>query len=151
MKRRDFIRNGVFMAALMSSGKVLATEHREEGSASKATELLRLHNRENPTVMEQKHVPGIEAPERVKAGEWFDVAVKVGFMKEHPSKPEHWITWIKLLVNGREVARTEYKVGGVSWSHATFKIKLQETSTIEAVEHCNLHGTWIGEPFTITV
>jgi superoxide reductase len=121
MKRRDFIRNAVVMAALVSSGSALA-EVEGQGSGPKiGGDLLRLQNREEPTAMEQKHVPGIEVPEGIKKGEWFDVVVRVGFMKEHPSVPEHWIEWIKLLVDGQQVAKTKYKYGGVSWSHAALK------------------------------
>ncbi|NIS61542.1 MAG: twin-arginine translocation signal domain-containing protein, partial [Proteobacteria bacterium] len=62
MNRRDFIKGAAFTAAMMSSGVALATEYEEKGSAQQDTNLLRLQNRENPTAMEQKHVPGIEAP-----------------------------------------------------------------------------------------
>ncbi len=151
MNRRDFVKNALLVATLAPSGVVLGAEYEKEGSAQQEAKLLKLRNRENPTVMEQKHVPAIEAPSRVNKGEWFDVTVRVGYMKEHPSTPGHWITWVKLLVDGREVARTEYEVGGLSWSHANFKIRLQKTSTIEAIENCNLHGTWIGDPVTIAV
>lgn len=151
MDRRDFIKGAVFATTMMPFGIALATEYEEKGSVQEDTNLLRLRNRENPTAMEQKHVPGIEAPNKVEKGKFFDVKVRVGYINEHPSTPDHWITWIKLLVNGHEVARTEYEMGGVSWSHATFKIKLEKTSTLEAIENCNLHGTWIGDPLTITV
>lgn len=151
MKRRDFIKATVLTTALIFSRVATAAEHEKKDSAEQDAKLLRLRNRENPTVMEQKHVPGIEAPRKVKKGELFDVKVKVGYMKEHPSTPDHWITWIKLRVDGKEVARTAYEIGGISWSHATFKIRLQKTSSIEAIENCNLHGTWIGDPLPIAV
>jgi len=148
MDRRAFIKGAVLTAAAAASGKVLApaTAHTYEGA-----KLLRLENRDNPSAGEQKHVPGIEAPEKATKGEWFDVTVKVGFMQEHPSTPEHWITFVSLLVNGQEVAKTERLVGGVTSSSATFKIKLEESSKLEAVENCNLHGTWICDPVTINV
>ena len=151
MNRRVFLRGSVLAVAAVSSGVVIAAEYEKKASPQQNTGLLKLRNRENPTAMEQKHVPEIEAPSTVKKDELFDVTVRVGYMKEHPSTPDHWITWIKLLVDGREVARTDYVVGGVSWSHAAFKIKLQKTSTIEAIENCNLHGTWIGDPLRIAV
>jgi superoxide reductase len=151
MNRRRFIKNTLFLAALAPSGLALATAYGETESTQEDSQLLRLRNRENPTAMEQKHVPAIEAPKRAKKGEWFNIVVRVGYAKEHPSTPEHWITWVKLLVDGGEVARMEYEVGGVSWPHATFRVRLQETSTIEAIEHCNLHGTWIGDPTMVTV
>ncbi|MBI5664019.1 MAG: desulfoferrodoxin [Nitrospirae bacterium] len=113
--------------------------------------MQRLSSKEKPSALEQKHVPGIEAPASVKAGEWFDVKVKVGFMGEHPSTPEHWITKIKLLVDGKNIAKTAFEVGGAAAPVATFRIKLDKTSNIEAVEDCNLHGTWISEAVRITV
>ncbi len=152
MNRREFIKGAVLTAAFLSSGKALAGIYDEdEGEESGGEDLLRLQNRENPSVGEQKHVPAIEAPGQVKKGRWFDVKVKVGFMKEHPSSRKHWITYIKLLVNGQEVAKTQFPVGGVSASSANFRIRLGETSKIEAIENCNLHGTWISDPVTIAV
>ena len=145
MDRREFIRGALLTAAFLSSGKTLAY-----GKAGKE-DLLRLENRDDPSVLEQKHVPAIEAPRQVKEGEWFDVKVRVGFMKEHPSSPDHWITSIKLLVNGQEIAKTGFPVGGVSAPSATFRIRLERTSKIEAVENCNLHGTWISDPVRVAV
>ena len=45
----------------------------------------------------EKHVPVIEAPAKVKAGEPFKVIVSVGKEIPHPNKPEHFISWIQLL------------------------------------------------------
>ena len=44
----------------------------------------------------EKHVPVIEAPEKVKAGESFFAKVSVGKEIPHPNKPEHHICWIQL-------------------------------------------------------
>ncbi len=154
MNRREFIKGAFLTAALLSSGQALAgmyDDEEEEGSESVKLSHLKLQNRENPSVGEQKHVPGIEAPGQVKKGEWFEVKVKVGFMKEHPSKPDHWITSISLLANGKDVAKTEFTVGGASASSATFKIRVGETTKLQAVADCNLHGSWINDPVTVTV
>jgi superoxide reductase len=147
MNRRSFIKGALLTAGVLASGNSLAGE----SAKTKDKELLRLKNKENPSVLEQKHVPGLELPERAAPDEWIDVKVNVGFMKEHPSTPEHWITKIKLLADGNTIAKTSYKTGGVSPSSATFRIRLKKTSTLEAVEHCNLHGTWISDPVTIKV
>ena len=152
MNRREFIKGALLTAAFLSSGKALAYNDEEEKSGKLGEQdLLRLQNREDPSVAEQKHAPAIEAPGEVKKGGWFDVKVKVGFMREHPSNPDHWITFIKLLVNGQDAAKAEFPVGGISAPSATFRIRLQETSKIEAIENCNLHGTWMSDPFTVTV
>ena len=94
-------------------------------------------------------MPGIKTPGSVKAGEWFDVKVKVGFMKDHPSTPGHWITVIKLIVDGNEAAKSTFRTGGIAGSVAVFRIKLDRTATLEAKENCNLHGTWISEPVIV--
>lgn len=143
MNRRDFIKG-----ALLTTG-VFATGRSGVFAQEKKGELLRLKNWKNPTPLEQKHVPGIQAPAKVTANKWFDVKVDVGFMQEHPSTHEHWITMIKLLVDGKEVARTDYRTGGVFPSSASFTIELEKTAKIEAVENCNLHGTWISEAVTV--
>ncbi len=144
MDRRDFLKGALVTAVSLTAGKSIA-------NASGGKEYLRLKNKKNPSVLEQKHVPAIEAPKNVYSGDWLDVKVTVGFMKDHPSTPKHLITMIKLLVDGREVARTDFKVGGVSSPFAIFRIKIEKTSTLEAVENCNLHGTWISEPKKIAV
>ena len=147
MNRRTFIKGALLTAAAMSSGKVLAGEYKHQSKK----ELNRLTGRDNPSVLEQKHVPGIEAPDTVQSGAWFDVRINVGFMKEHPSTPGHWITRIKLLVNDSEVAKSQFEQGGITSSHAVFRIKLDTNAKLEAIEHCNLHGTWISGPVTIKV
>ena len=147
MNRRDFLKGALITSAALSAGGVTAGEYEHENGKG----LNRLSNRETPSVMEQKHVPLIEAPNRAEQGEWFNVNIKVGFMKEHPSTPGHWIRKIKLLVNRKEVAETEYREGGMSASTASYRIRLEKTSTLEAVENCNLHGTWISDEVTITV
>ena len=152
MNRRDFIKGAVLAAAFLSSGKALAERYDElKDVQPRERGLLRLQNREDPSALEQKHVPAIKALGQVKKGEWFDVRVRVGFMKEHPSNPDHWITFIKLLVDGQDVAKSEFTVGGASAPFATFKIRLEETSKIEAIQNCNLHGTWISDPVTVNV
>ena len=145
MKRRDFIKGMFLTTTVLAAGR--SPVFAREGYGN----LKRLENREAPSVLEQKHVPGIDAPGKVPADKWFDVKIRVGFMKEHPSTPGHWITMIKLLVNGEEAAKQDFRTGGVSASSALFTIKIAEASKIEAVEDCNLHGTWISDPVKIDI
>ncbi len=149
MKRREFLKGAVLSTVLVTSGKALATDGNYSGTGKKG--LLRLENRENPTDLEKKHVPAIEVPVRMIKNEWFEVKVRVGYETVHPSTPEHWIDEITILVDGVEVAGTDFKVGGVSAPEALFKIRLNKTSTIEAIENCNLHGRWISDPVTVAI
>ena len=149
MKRREFLKAAIFSTALLASGKAMAIEEGYSGNNKK--NLLRLENKETPTALEKKHVPAIDAPGKVKKDEWFEVKVRVGYMTVHPSTPRHWIDEITVLVDGVEIARTDFKVGGVSAPEASFKIRLNKTSTIEAIENCNIHGRWISDPVTVAV
>ncbi|NDY43213.1 superoxide reductase [Dissulfurirhabdus thermomarina] len=145
MKRREFL-VGTAAAVLAAAGAGRAGA----GAPPEAVEgLRRLSDPHSPSVLEQKHVPGIEAPARVKAGDWFDVKVRVGYRVTHPSAAKHWITWIALRVDGAEVGRVTYPVGGVAAPEARFRIRIDRPARLEAVEHCNLHGTWIGEPVEV--
>jgi superoxide reductase len=147
MNRRNFLKGALLTTTVLASGEVLAGK--DDYKMMKP--MNRLTNKKNPSLSEQKHVPGIEAPETVKSGTWFDVKVRVGFMKEHPSTSGHWITMIKLDADGKTLGKTKFKTGGVSAPVAVYRIKLDKTSALNAIEHCNLHGTWESEPITIKV
>lgn len=62
MNRRDFMKGALLTASMLSSGKAFA------GGFDRKNNFKRLSNRGNPSVLEQKHVPGIEAPDSVNAG-----------------------------------------------------------------------------------
>jgi superoxide reductase len=149
MNRRDFIKGTMIAAAAVTAEpkKLLAGDYGTMGGE----EVHTLQDMKNPTALEKKHVPGVEAPGAAEQGKWFDVQVKVGYMQEHPSTPEHWITEIKLLINDEEAAKTEFRTGGVASPVATFRVKLDKTSVLTAFEHCNLHGTWKSGPVTVNV
>ena len=149
MQRRKFIKGALLSSAVLavSAGEIFA----EVSEHASGMGMNRLQNTENPSALEQKHVPAVTAPASVMPGEWFDVHVKVGFMLEHPSTAGHWITMIKLRIDGKDVAKTDFIAGGLSASEATFRIRLDKSSTIEAVENCNLHGTWTSQPFSINI
>lgn len=141
MKRRVFVKG---LAGLVLVGVAPPARAEEKN-------YLRLRNPRNPSLLEKKHVPGVEVPLRVQAGEWFEVRVRVGYLVEHPSTPTHWITWIALLCNGRKIAEVRFPEGGPLAPVATFRIRLKESAVLEAVENCNLHGTWISEPVKVEV
>jgi len=92
------------------------------------------------TDLEKKHLPAIDAPNSVSAGEKFEVTIEVGRLLTHPSEPGHSIQSITLM-------RGEITLASVQLTPAvnpkiTFAVKLNETSEIRAVERCNLHGEW---------
>ncbi len=107
----------------------------------------------------EKHVPVIEAPETVKAGECFPVSVVVGKEIAHPNTTEHHIAWIALhfIPDGSkvsyEIGRSEFSAHGQSVagpnlgpihtdSGVTLRVKITTPGTLCATAYCNIHGLW---------
>jgi superoxide reductase len=107
----------------------------------------------------EKHVPVIEAPEKVKAGEAFSVTVSVGKEIAHPNTTEHHIRFLELYFkpeNGKfvyQVATCAFQVHGESTDGpnkgpaycepvAGATVKLSVSGTLLAKAYCNIHGLW---------
>jgi superoxide reductase len=107
----------------------------------------------------EKHVPVIEAPDTVQAGEKLSVKVSVGKEIAHPNTTEHHIRWIKLFFkpdNGKfayELGVFEFNAHGESIEGANkgpaytepsaqAVIKLNGSGTLLAAAYCNIHGLW---------
>ena len=99
----------------------------------------------NPTDLEKKHHPVITAPDKVKAGECFEVTVEVGKLLTHPNENGHFIEFIDLYADHIYIARLDLTPVTTC---PTLKVcvNLREgTSSIKALTRCNLHGTWEGQ------
>ncbi len=96
------------------------------------------------TDMAKKHLPTIEAPERVKAKEPFTVKVKVGGIDgvEHPNTLSHWINWLELYAGDRWISKVEFAPEITDNYVVTLNVTLEETVTLKARGYCNLHGVW---------
>jgi len=107
----------------------------------------------------EKHVPVIDCPEMVRAGEWFAINVTVGKEIPHPNTTEHHIAWIAVhfLPAGSkttvEIGRFEFSAHGQSPtgpnqgsihtdSTVTVHAKAAAGGTIFATAYCNIHGLW---------
>jgi superoxide reductase len=107
----------------------------------------------------EKHVPVIEAPEQVKAGEIFEVKVSIGKEVAHPNKTEHHIRWIQLFFKP-EGDKFSYQVGNFEFcahgesaegpdtgpaytNHSVAaSLRLNKSGQLHAVSLCNIHGLW---------
>ena len=99
------------------------------------------------TDLEKKHVPVIEAPDTVKAGQPFEVTVHVGKLLAHPNEPEHHVEYIELYKGYVFLARAAL-AGATTEPKVTFSIKLDpaiaaEDGVLRAFEKCNMHGVWV--------
>ncbi len=107
----------------------------------------------------EKHVPVIECPDRVKAGEPFSVKVSVGKEIAHPNTTEHHIRWISVYFHA-EGEKFPYQVGHFEFSahgesaagpnqgpvytdhEVTASLKITKPGTLYAAAQCNIHGLW---------
>lgn len=96
---------------------------------------------ENLTDLEKKHLPVIVAPDSTDAGESIEVTIEVGKLLTHPNEPGHHIQWISLL-NGDLTIATIRLTPVATSPKVTVRVSLGKTSTLRAVERCNLHGEW---------
>jgi len=107
----------------------------------------------------EKHVPVIDCPASVKAGEAFSVTVSVGKEVAHPNTTEHHIRWIQVYFKpdddkfAYQVALCEFNAhaeavaganeGPVMTHHsATISLSVKSSGTILAMSLCNIHGLW---------
>ncbi|MGI5869944.1 MAG: class II SORL domain-containing protein [Kiritimatiellia bacterium] len=110
----------------------------------------------------EKHVPLVECPDEVAAGEAFEVSISVGKDEPHPNTTAHFIAWIALhyVPEGSktsiELARCEFSAHGSSGAGADtgpahtqscvkVALKLAKSGTLYATEYCNIHGLWASE------
>ncbi len=107
----------------------------------------------------EKHVPVIDAPERLKKGEFSRVMVTVGKEIAHPNTTEHHIAWIEVYFqpDGEkftyQIGRFELLAHGAStqgpntstvFTHAeaACSFKTDKPGTLLASSYCNIHGLW---------
>ena len=95
-------------------------------------------DKDNLSDLEKKHLPIIEAPDKAKKDEVFNVTIEVGKLLAHPNEAGHFIEWIELLADGR--AYRQFLNPGDA-PEATFNL---EADSVAAREYCNLHGLWKG-------
>ncbi|MBS3813231.1 class II SORL domain-containing protein [Candidatus Bipolaricaulota bacterium] len=94
--------------------------------------------------LEKKHAVVIDAPDKVKAGEEFEVTLKVGEYKEHPNEIGHFIEWMELYSGETFLARLDLTP---EHSHYVMKatVKLDHAHPLRGRAKCNLHGLWENE------
>jgi superoxide reductase len=107
----------------------------------------------------EKHVPVIECPDRVKAGELFPVKVTLGKEIAHPNTTAHHIRWISVYFHSEgekfayQIGHFEFSAHGEStegpdtssiYTHheASTSMRTSKPGTLYATALCNIHGLW---------
>ena len=98
----------------------------------------------NPTELDQKHLPIITAPDKVKRDQIFEITVEVGKLRPHPNEPAHFIEWLEVYCGDTFLFRTQL-AGSLSFPKVIFSCKLSHVHRpLKAWAKCNLHGLWEG-------
>jgi superoxide reductase len=110
----------------------------------------------------EKHMPVIEAPAQVKAGDAFQVKVSIGKEIPHPNTTEHHIDWIDLYFHP-EGEKFPHQVGHFAFTahgeaasgpntgpvytqpDVVVTLKASKPGTFHALALCNIHGLWESE------
>lgn len=89
------------------------------------------------------HTPVITAPDKVKAGEAFDVTVTIG-QKPHPSETGHFVRYIALYAGDVELARTDL-TPTLTVPRVTYRVRLEHSATLRALAAPNHSAAWVAE------
>ncbi|MBF0342611.1 MAG: class II SORL domain-containing protein [Nitrospirae bacterium] len=97
----------------------------------------------NLTDPEKKHMPVIDCPDAVKAGEPFKVNIKVGEIP-HVMDEGHHIQWIDVYFGQNFNVRIDLTPVFTKPEVTVTLLKSgkHRTTTLRVVERCNLHGQW---------
>ena len=149
MKRRNFLRAVAAGAGslVLVAGKAFGQVHFPvQVDESLWQGINRLKDAENETILEKLHVPVITATEKVKAGEVFDVGVKIG-KEMHPMGPTHWIEYAQLSIGNEPAGTLTFRSHGYLKPVTKFAVVLgdnlkgRKVSLVVTLK-CNLHGIW---------
>jgi superoxide reductase len=107
----------------------------------------------------EKHVPAIECPTKIKANEWTQAKVTLGKAQSHPNTTEHHIRWVKCYF-APDGDKFQYEIGNFEFnSHGesvkgpnegpvhtnhevSFSFKTAKPGTLQVLSFCNIHGLW---------
>ena len=109
----------------------------------------------------EKHVPVIDAPDRINKGQLLKLGISVGKQIAHPNTTEHHIRWIEVyfLAVGEkfpyQIARIDFDAHGESAQgpntstvytvpQVALSFKTDKSGEIFALSYCNIHGIWKG-------
>jgi superoxide reductase len=107
----------------------------------------------------EKHVPVIEAPDKVKKGVATAITVSVGKEIAHPNTTEHHIAWIAVYFLPKnekfpyQIAKFDFAAHGASVQGpntstvytepiVSCNVKTEKSGIIQVVSYCNIHGLW---------
>ncbi len=102
---------------------------------------MHIANADSVTAFENKHTPEITLGDVDESG-FSEIFVKLGSNGVvHPSTDDHWIDFMTLYIDGKELKHIENKPGEGSNEHK-FLAQIKAGQEVKVVIGCNLHGIW---------
>jgi superoxide reductase len=107
----------------------------------------------------EKHVPVIECPGTISAGDVLEVKVSIGKEIPHPNSTGHHIRWIQIFFQSKE-EKGVYQVGQFEFTAhgeyvdgtgkgpvytqpvVTLSMQLAASGILHVISLCNIHGLW---------
>ena len=146
LNRRTFLEKGLVATVALGIANLNPYLAFAQSPAKKQTDLFKQINRakdpNNLKGLELGHVPQINAPDSVKPGVPFEVEVRVG-KKLHEMIPAHYMDWVDLYAD--DIFLTKF-ILPPNFTQPICKVlvTVNNSATLRAIEHCNLHGLWEG-------
>ncbi len=138
LDRRIFLKTTVIGAASIVA--LHGISNSAFAQADLFSKINRAKNTKDMSLLEKKHSPVIKVPEKIKAGEPFDVEIEIGGVS-HPMERGHYIGWLQLFADEIPIVTVAFQPA-VSRPKAMLTIALEESATLRVLESCNLHGVW---------
>ena len=98
----------------------------------------------NLTDLEKKHIPTIQAPSPIRAGEPFCATVRVGAALPHPNERSHFIEFIEFYADDLFLARVSLTAVSTKPEVSLSVCLSAPAGRLRALARCNMHGTWVG-------
>ena len=148
MKRRDVLKAAAFGTLAVTVGRGVAFAKAYYPTQVDETLFKGINRAEegNESELAKKHLPVIQAPEKVKAGEVFSVDITIG-KTLHPMGPEHWIENLKINIGNEPAGMLSFQSYGYIKPEGRFNLMLDQklkgkTVSLIVQGQCNLHGIW---------
>ena len=104
-----------------------------------------------------RHSAFVHCASEAKAGERFEVTVKVGDAYTHPDNTEHYISTVALYNKETKLAEATFFAGSQGGQDkkgnttATFTVVLEKDAEFVAHAFCTQHGLWESDPVSVKV
>ena len=118
---------------------------------------ISLEEREAKKDFIDRHSPFLHCEDSAKAGELFNITVKVGAEYQHPDDTDHYISTVALYNKDTKIAESTFFAGSQGGQDkkgnttVTFGVVLEKNATFVAHSYCTKHGLWESLPVEVKV